>query len=491
MQTEQEVYQFYEDLLRVISNSNEVVLKSNGVEKTYKDLLSNCYKYVQKLKTFSQRKIVVSAEKSFENYSLIIAILITNNIWVPISTDTPVERMRNIVKICRPHMVFYDHKVGEDFKLAISNCGVETIFLEEIKSSKGVHKIELPTRSPSDLSMVYFTSGSTGIPKGVKIKQESFVRNVNNIIQIIQFPANPVIADLHELSFVISIPVIFPCLFLEGTLVPLIDLNDKLRLATFVQRNSVNVLLTVPSTFEMIRKEGLNKIMRDQLHTIILCGEPCYIDTLDMIYNNLDTKHIYNFYGSTEVAPWIFFHKCDKEDIKRFAKFKHLPIGKPIKGNSIMIRDDELLVSGVQVTPGYLNNMDKEKFLNFGDMTWFKTGDRVNQIEGVYFCKGRTDNLVKIAGKRIDLSEIEVALRSIKKIKNAVCFTNCENRPEYIIAFLDLEEEAIIEPDSLRKILSSSLPNYMIPRRFILSTNPPLNRSGKIDRALIKLEYRN
>jgi len=155
-----------------------------------------------------------------------------------------------------------------------------------------------------------------------------------------------------------------------------------------------------------------------------------------------------------------------------------VPIGKPLPGNEVKINEDnELLISGCQVTKGYINGVMPQKFIKQNNKIWFKSGDIVEYYNDVFICKGRLDTQVKISGHRVELSDVEANLtRYIKGIKQAVCILNKNN----IFAALIVDEKISIP--LIQEELKQYIPKYMIPKRMRILKEFPINKNGKIDR---------
>ena len=135
----------------------------------------------------------------------------------------------------------------------------------------------------NDLAMI-FTSGSTGEPKGVPISQINYLTVLGGeISKLYKKRKNYIFADIHDTSFVISLVIIFPCLYLRGIIVPAKNSSDKLYALDFLKRNNVNYLITLPSFINQVSLSMFEKYKKIQLDTLILCGEPFYSNLLNKI----------------------------------------------------------------------------------------------------------------------------------------------------------------------------------------------------------------
>jgi D-alanine--poly(phosphoribitol) ligase subunit 1 len=247
-------------------------------------------------------------------------------------------------------------------------------------------------------------------------------------------------------------------------------------------------LITVPSLVERLHLQRSSGEFEMNLDCLIVCGEPCHVGTMEFIFKRIKPKSVYNFYGSTEVAPWVFYFKViSLESIPDSSDF--MPIGVPIDPENFEVANDgELHIGGPQVSVGYLNGDPDERFFKKDNKAWFKMGDIVEKRGDYYYCLGRKDSQVKINGYRIDLLEIEGALQSIDKVESAMCIVKDSKVGKFILGVIFSKSEH--GNSCIQNELKSKLPSYMIPRKFAFHKDKPLNKNGKLDRAQIRELYR-
>ena len=479
---------FYEEFHGIIRSSERDVFVHYGERRSYAELYEWIGRASAVLAGRKRHRIAIHAEKGFANYAAIFSVILSNNTWIPMNPELPENRKAEMLLLAKPDLILTDRALSVGLSSTSAQIGAEVLSLKEVEGAPLAAEFDFAEFSKDDLSMIYFTSGSTGKPKGVPLTHENYILNVQNILRIVSFKPGEIFADYHDLAFVISVPILFPCVMCEGALAPAIDKRDMMLPIENIRRNEVSVLISVPSTIARIRqmeKDGFNE---PQLNLVIMCGEPLHLDILDYILSKLNVQQVFNFYGSTEVAPWTFCHECSLEDLARFEGRGVVPIGKPIAGNTAKIGEgDELLVSGPQITPGYLGGESNDRFIEIDGSRWYRTGDKVVIHDSHYLCKGRLDLQVKIGGHRIELMDTEAHLRSLDDVNAAICFVEGEGAQKSIIAAL--QSNRAISLAEVRAHLKSRIPQYMIPRKSFVLNELPLNKSGKIDRLAIRSIY--
>ena len=257
-----------------------------------------------------------------------------------------------------------------------------------------------------------------------------------------------------------------------------------------IKKNNVNILVAVPSTIQRIKLYYGNNKINHPFKVLIMTGEPFYLNILKYLFNNFNTKKIFNCYGGTEMGNWIYFHDCKKSDLIKFRNYNLVPIGKNFNTVESKIVNGELIAKGPMITLGYINKeLNNGKFVFNGEKSSFYTGDLVEKKYGKLICKGRKDYLVKIRGYRIEIPFVEAKLRAIKIIEQCIVVQKkTRNYDNYLVAIVKPINKKISELN-LKKAALKELPQYMIPSKFILIKDIPLNANGKIDRKKIMQRY--
>lgn len=480
---------FYQRLNRTVSTSTRPAYVHGDVRVGYPQFAAMARRLNSALTAYRGRPVVTLGGKSVETYAAILAILLSGNIWVPCNPGAPVRRNQEILDSLKPAAIVADDSLPDALAAYAEAAGIDVLRQPTLASAGAETEFEPVGFDPDATAMIYFTSGSTGEPKGVQVTHRNYITVINNIMALLPWKTGDVFADYHELSFVISIPVLFPCWLNEGAIAPALDAAEAFLPIDNLIDNEVSVLITVPSTVARIRRMRPNGIDGFGLNILINCGEPLHLDILRYSLTLAGTGSVFNFYGSTEVAPWTFFHRCEADDGERFAELGYAPIGTVLPHNDIRLSEEtgELLVAGPQVTPGYLHGRDAHKFEEIDGRRWYHTGDKVIRHGDVYVCKGRLDSQVKIGGYRVELMDTEAHLRSLDGVEGAICFTDGDDASRFIVAALHASREVTLA--EVRRHLGERLPAYMIPRKVFTLRDVPTNKNGKLDRLAIRDAY--
>ena len=469
-------------------NSNNIFYKYNNIKIKYSDLKKKIITFNSFSKKFNKtknNKICVISNKSFDSYSLAISILLTNNTWIPLSKKMPFYRLKKIIKNLSPEIILTDEvKLKNQFS---KYKKVKCYLIKDVNKYKVDNKLKISFLHKSDdLAMIFFTSGSTGEAKGVPIKQKNFLPSLYaQINNLYKNKKKLIFADFHDLSFVISLNILLPCVYLKGTIVPALNIIDIVFAEKHIIKNDINVLVTVPSFINQIKNSTSEKNTINKVKIIVMCGETFHSNICKYLIKKFRKSQIYNCYGSTELSPWVFNYKFNVNDLKLIDQLNIVPIGKRFYFAKYKIINKELLISGQSVVDGYLNKeFNKDRFLKIKNNNWYKTGDIAIKKNGLIFLKGRKDTQVKIKGYRVDLLDIESALRLNKNItNNLVFFKRDNNYKNRLIAIIEISKK--ISNQAIYEYLKNKLPDYMIPNEFIFLKKFPKNKNGKIDRAKI------
>jgi amino acid adenylation domain-containing protein len=393
-------------------------------------------------------------ERSLELVVGILGVLKAGGAYLPIDTSYPEERVAYMVADAGAKVV-----LSADFDWSAEG------------QTQGAAPA-LPLVKPENLAYVIYTSGSTGKPKGVAIEHRNIVNYTLGVIERLRLEPGMRYATVSTIAADLGNTVIFPSLASGGCLhlISQERAQNGALLAEYFAREHIDVLKIVPSHFAALNPEKVMPRKR-----LILGGEASRLDWIAQLRalkpRIAPELEIYNHYGPTETTVGVLtYHLKDLPSTPSGT----LPLGKPLPGVKVELLDGEICISGAGVARGYLNRpeLTAEKFA--GGV--YRTGDRGRVLPdgSIEFC-GRIDHQVKVHGYRVELGEIEAALREHDSVREAVVLL----REEQLVAYVSPQDAA---PGELRERLKGALPPYMVPSVFMALERLPLNANGKIDR---------
>jgi amino acid adenylation domain-containing protein len=359
-----------------------------------------------------------------------------------------------------------------------------------------------PTQLPDAIAYILYTSGTTGLPKGVLVQRKAlsnFVRGMRKLLSM-----NPSDRFFSPTSFT------FDIFYLE-LLVPLVSgscvilvgpgkSKDGEHVLDTLQKEKVTFIQATPSLYRILVESGWNVNDRSSRDLVILCGGeemPCSI-TKELLKRG---KRVFNLYGPTEATIWATYRIVTQEDADRQ---DFVPIGKPLPNYSVWILDKqhsvvpvgvfgELCIGGAGLALGYHKSTQntKRKFIVHKDLgRLYHTGDRACYLEnGEIRFLGRSDLQVKLRGHRIEPAEIEMHIDNYEYVKQAVVVVRNNNLIAHVM-LSDVTENSEISKifSSIKQNLRTILPEYMVPSLFVPVTSWPLNVNGKINREGLTIE---
>ncbi|MEG4940350.1 non-ribosomal peptide synthetase [Microcoleus sp. F4-D5] len=371
---------------------------------------------------------------------------------------------------------------------------------------------ENPT--PENLAYVVFTSGSTGKPKATAVFNRGWNNLLNWFTQEFQISPHDKVLIMSSFSFDITQRSLMMPLVSGGELHLLAsDYFDQTLILDTISTSQITLLNCAPSPFYALTETQDRETLKQlsSLRKIFLGGEAISASRLqNSVSCEYFTAELVNVYGVSECSDVSTFYRL--HDFERYA-LSSVPIGKPIFNTKVYVVDDnltpvpigevgELCIAGDGVGKGYLNDqgLTQRKFIpnpfsSKPNAKLYKTGDLVRyRSDGNLEFIGRLDHQVKIRGLRIELGEIETSLRQHAEVQEAVVLVE-ESSPgdQRLVAYLALSESrAGTETgdneilDTLRQHLISKIPQYMVPNKFVLLNEMPLNPNGKVDRTALQ-----
>src|SRR6202043_682637 len=369
------------------------------------------------------------------------------------------------------------------------------------------HEIDSRAAVPGNLAYIIYTSGSTGKPKGVMVTHACVERLFAATQQTYDFNTQDVWTLFHSYAFDFSVWEIWGALLYGGRLVvvPYEVSRTPEQFHDLLVREGVTVLNQTPSAFRQLAKVDIPSSRTLALRQVIFGGEALALQELTSWFDKHADRHpkLVNMYGITETTVHVTYGPVLATDLERTGTGS--PIGRPIANTQLYVLDEqmelvpvgtngELYIGGAGLARGYLKRagLTAERFVAnpFGPAgsRLYRTGDLARyRPDGTLEYLGRIDHQVKIRGYRIELGEIETTLLSRPQVQHAVVMAR-QDEPggeTRLVAYVVSTAGTTADPGELRAHLKKSLPDYMVPARFVQLEALPLTASGKLDRTAL------
>lgn len=486
----------------VQKNPDKIGFVDENKKMTFSEIKMNALKIATVLvkENLFKQPIAIYMDKSVDELIAFMGVAYSGNFYSPIDVNMPVSRINKILEVFEPKIIITKRELLE--KIEFENRDAKFLCLEDMEEvicdEEAVY-IQRKRCCDTDLLYVLFTSGSTGVPKGVTICHQSVIDYIDWVEEAFSMDENTVFGNQAPFYFDNSIFDIYTTIKVAATLyiVPHTLFSWPIRLLEYIEQNKINTIFWVPSAMILVSKlKALSKVNLDgKLKKILFAGEVMPNKHLNIWRKYIPNAIYANLYGPTEITDVCTYYIVNRD----FTDEEPLPIGKALPNTDILILNEdneladnneigELCVRGASLSKGYFKNFEKttqafvQNPLNPYYMELiYRTGDLVKMNEyGEILYMGRKDFQIKHMGHRIELGEIEVAISSIEEIDMNCCLY--DEKKDKIIAFIEKD----ITLSELNDKLKALLPEYMLPNKLIKVGSMPLNGNGKIDRVKLK-----
>ncbi len=454
----------------------------------------------------SRRPVAVFMDKSVDAILAFLGILQAGCFYCPLDTEMPEARLLTILRELSPAAVLLKEKDRERFQKLLDSAGPDgapgsfpCYSYEEASQCAINHGLLAGARAKAreaDPLYVLFTSGSTGVPKGVVVSHRVILRNMEWLGQHYDFKETDVLGNQAPLYFDVSAHDVYaPLKFGAGMrIIPSALFSFPVRLSEYLNEHRVTAVFWVPFALSMaFNMDAFRTCVPKYLRYVFFAGEVMPVKHLNYWRQYIPDAHYANMYGPTET------YVCTYYDVDRtFAEDETLPIGFPVDYADALVLDDggrlvepgsdgsgELCLRGDTLALGYYRNPEKtaERFVwnplcPGWPETIYRTGDIVRYNErGELLYLGREDAQIKHMGYRIELGEIEAAGNATDDVKECAC-TYDFARKRIILFYAGRE----MERRELMDALKHRIPRYMLPNKVVYLDALPRNQNGKVDR---------
>ena len=446
-----------------------------------------------------KQPVVVFMKKHPKTITAFLGIIYSGCFYVPLDADMPRFRMELILQNLHPAACICDDTTFS-FAKELHNIGKLYIY-DEIAAGdmddaalQGVRDRQIDT----DPIYIVFTSGSTGIPKGVVGCHRAVIDYIENLCGVLKFDEDTVFGNQTPLYFDACLKEIIPTLKYGATthLIPRKLFLLPVKLVEYLNEKKINTLCWVVSALTYISSfKTFDTVIPRHIKTIAFASEVFPIRQLNIWRNALPNTRFINLYGPTETTGICCYYEVERE----FGEDEVLPVGRPFPNTEVILLDEnnrvsapgeqgEICIRGTRLTHGYFLNPEKtaEAFVqnplnpHYPELI-YRTGDiGTYNARGELIFLSRKDNQIKHMGHRIELGEIEAAANTYEAISGACCVFDSDRR-KMLLYYVGKISEGM-----LKTYLKSKLPRYMLPHRVHRLDIMPLTPNGKIDRNLLK-----
>jgi len=423
--------------------------------------------------------VIVDLPKGGDQVVAALGVLTAGAAYVPMAPTQPQARRERIAAVATPAAIITDRVQG----WAASPSTV--LELADARTAEPADPVAVSTDA---LAYVLFTSGSTGLPKGVQVPHRAAVATLTDLVRRYELDSNDRSLQVSSLEFDLSVFDIFGLLAVGGAVVvPTDDADAKVDTWTRLLHDAqVTVLNCVPSILGMILDIAA---LPPTLRVVIMGGDKVDVSLLHRVGAQLPDCRVAGLGGTTETA--IHSTVCEAPDVPAGATF--VPYGVPLDGVRCRVVDavgrdrpdripGELWIGGAGVADGYRGDPERtaDRFVTVDGVRWYRTGDMVRYLPGGFLdFLGRADHMVKIRGYRVELGEVEAGLLGLDAVTGAVAWSDGRDLRAAVTAADGATDE------SLRERLTDALPPHMIPRSITVVEQLPLTSNGKYDRAKV------
>lgn len=442
-----------------------------------------------------KKPVAVFMDKNVESIVSFLGVLYSGNFYCPLDSKMPLERIHTIMGVLKPEVVLTDAAHREeaeafagDSRVLLYEDAVQEPVLEDLLGAVRRQCTEL------DPLYVLFTSGSTGVPKGVLVSHRVVTNYLEWLGETFSIGAEDVFGNQAPLYFDVSIHDIYGALYFgaKTVIIPQEKFSFPVKLIEYLNEKRISTFLWVPSAMCIVANlDTFRYEVPRYLKQIMFAGEVLPRKQLDYWRSYVPEAIYANLYGPTETFVCTA-HQMDGTE----PEGEPLPIGIPVRNaQALVLGEDnrpvargavgELCMRGSCLALGYYHNPERtaasfvQNPLHDGYQDRiYHTGDLVRENEkGQLLYVSRKDYQIKHMGYRIELGEIETAVALLEGVQDCACIY--DSRRQKIVLFYDgtpWEKKALLEQLGLR------IPKYMIPGRVVHLEQMPHNANGKIDR---------
>ncbi|MFF1787582.1 amino acid adenylation domain-containing protein [Kitasatospora sp. NPDC058243] len=458
----------------------------------------------------SADRIAVAGPRGADTVAVFLAVESLGATYVPIDPGWPEARLAEVLENARPRCLFLldalSGAAGSPLRAAAAEASIAVLTPPGSTAEAPLFapSFALSTEPPDDEARyVIHTSGTTGRPKGAVVEQLGMMNHLRSMVGALRLTASDRVAFTAPPVHVISVWQMLAVLLVGGSVVvvPEADLRFARRLVGYAESRGITVMELVPTVVGWIVRDAQaarrSGPALPDLRCLVSTGERLDPGLAAAVLRALPQTDLLNAYGASECSDDVALHHVRPADLA----LPQLPAGGPLPGIALylLVREDggwraaepgeagELWVGGCAVGAGYVNDPELTGASFFVDEfdprsptgRLYRTGDTAYFADGLVHCTGRADRQVKLAGVRVELDEVEAAVSGIPGVTECAVVAEGAGGEARLVAYYAAEPGTL--QDDLFASLRSSLPNPMLPRRWVRLPGLPRNGNGKVD----------
>ncbi|MER5486234.1 amino acid adenylation domain-containing protein [Streptomyces sp. NPDC002812] len=495
---ERRVHELFEQ--RVRQHPNAVAAQCADRTWTYQELNERANRLARALRSHGLHRegvVAVAMERNLDWLAAVLAVFKAGGAYLPVEPHLPAERIEAMLARAGCELVMTGPAATTTLHQALaSRPAVRTLFVDTAYGQEHSGTDLGIDVAPDQLAYIYFTSGSTGEPKGAMCEHEGMLNHLYAKIDDLEIGEGQVVAQIAPQCFDISLWQLLAPLLVGGRtlLIEQEAILDAARFVDTVARGRVAVLQVVPSYLDVVvsRLEQHPRPLPD-LRYVSATGEALKRELVQRWFAVQPHIKLVNAYGLTETSD-----DTNHEVMDRTPDTDRVPLGRPVNNVHLYVVDEHLdpvplgapgviAFSGVCVGRGYVNDPERTRPTYLADP--HRAGERLYRsgdvgrwrVDGKLEFLGRRDNQVKIRGFRIETGEIENTLLRAPGVRDsAVVVAERPDRSSHLVAFYSAPHP--LEAGVLLDRLGASLPGYMVPSAIYWRESLPLTANSKIDR---------
>ncbi|MFI9323552.1 amino acid adenylation domain-containing protein [Kitasatospora aureofaciens] len=483
---------------RVRRHPDRIAAVEGGRSWTYRDLNRRANLIAWSLHRGGLRSedvVAVITDRTLEWLAAVLAVFKAGGCYLPLEPDFPAERIATVLDRSGSRRVLAERGLPQVAAALADRPGVELFYLDDLLAQPGPDRdLGLPVAG-DQLAYIYFTSGSTGEPKGAMCEHAGFLNHLLAKIENLGIEEGETVAQTAPQCFDISLWQLVSALLVGGRthIVGQDVILDVRRFVDTLADGRIQVVQLVPSYLEVLLSAvEARPTALPALRCVSATGEALKKELVHRWFAAFPEVLLVNAYGLTETSD-----DTNHEVMDRVPEHRSVPIGRPVRNVRVLVVDErlepvplgvpgEIVFSGVCVGRGYVNDEARTKAVFVPDPhrpgeRLYRSGDFGRWLpSGTLEYLGRRDSQVKIHGFRIEIGEIENRLLQVPGVRDgAVVVAGTAEQPLLVGHYTGA---AAPDPDLVMAALAELLPAFMLPHRLHRRAGLPLTANGKTDR---------